>query len=355
MRVTLRDIASAVGVDPSAVSLALSDRTAGKLSADRVRQIREMATRMGYRPNPSAAHLRRGKTHCIGVVLDYLDHYPFNHYFNLISRNCQSAGYYAVPLATHRLQLSDDKLDLGHVHVDGMILLDYSPESAGERLEDRSVHQPMVCRFTDPATPRPGFPSVLVDDYQSAHLLLSHVLRRGWRRLRVIVEDDPSRPPRHGQGRLLSEPVRCAIEDACREWGIGERPEEMLIRTPGRLAKHRYDAMLAYLNAQQIAPGTCLIHEGADGISGTYSALARSGYVVGRDLAVAALNATPPWEHVQPVVDSVYEACEKISKLLVELAVDAIEQTGRFARDAHFTFTRILEPAESVPPISITV
>jgi LacI family transcriptional regulator len=352
MRVTLKDIASAVGVDPSAVSLALSDRTAGKLSVDRVRQIREVATRMGYRPNPSAAHLRKGKTHCIGVVLDYLDHYPFNHYFNLISHNCRLAGYYAVPLATHRLRLTDAKLDLGQVHVDGMILLDYMPENGAGDLEDRLSH-PLVCRYTDPSIPRPDFPSVLVDDYQSARALLKHVLQRGWRQLRVVVEDDPNRPPVDGEAPGLSPAVSRAIADALSEHGVNQIDlNEILIRTPGRLAKHRYDAMLAWLKTNTLEPGTCLLHEGADGISGTYSALSRAGYRVGCDLAVAALNATPPWEHVQPVADCVYEEAEKIARLLVELAVDSMEQTGRFARDAHFTFTRVLEPAESVPPIS---
>src|SRR5438105_1336698 len=57
--VTQRDLARALGLDHSTVSLALRDSP--KITEARRRQIQEAAEKMGYRPNPAAAALARFK------------------------------------------------------------------------------------------------------------------------------------------------------------------------------------------------------------------------------------------------------------------------------------------------------
>lgn len=354
MRVTLKDIAAKVGVDPSAVSLALSDRTAGKLSPARVRQIREVAAKIGYRPNLSATHLRLGKTQCIGVVLDYLDHYPQNHYFNLINQACVKSGYHAVPLAIGRRSLLDGSqmMDLGRVHVDGMIVLDVIPEDVDAEIQDRLPGHPLICRMVDPVVQRPNCPSVLVDYYEGTRTLLRHVISRGWKKLQFIVEENPDRPHVRNGGRPLAAHQERAIRDIETSLGLPIPFEKNMIRTAERGAKSRYDVMLDYLTHHNLPPGTCLIQDGADGISGTYAALTKMGYVIGRDVAVAAMQAIPPWEHVEPCVVFTWERYEEISRLLVQLTVDAIEDRRNFSRSAQFNYTTELYENGAVPDVS---
>lgn len=354
MRVTLKDIAAQAGVDPSAVSLALSDRTAGKLSAKRVRQIREIAAQIGYRPNLSATHLRRGKTECIGVVLSYLDHYPYNHYFNLISQACVKHGYHAVPLDVGRQSLFDSSqtINLGRVHVDGMIVLDYAPENTDIELPDRIPGHPLVCRMADARLPRPTHcPSILVDYEEGISALLRHIVGRGWRKLQFIIEDDPTRRHTRNAGRLLASHQERAIAAVCRELGLPFDYEQTAIRTPERGAKARYEMMLQYLTHNRLEKGVCLVQDGADGISGTYAALYKMGYVIGRDVAVAAMQAVPAWEHVEPIVTFLYERYEEISRLMVDLAVDAIEGRHKFARNAHFNYSTAFYECGAVPEV----
>jgi len=353
MRVTLKDIAAKVGVDPSAVSLALSDRTAGKLSAQRVRQIREVAAQVGYRPNLSATHLARGKTMCIGVVLSYLDHYPYNYYFNLISQVCDKSGYHAVPLAVGRRSLFDDSaLNLGRVHVDGMIVLDYLPAEDGADLSGRLAGYPLVGRMVDLKMARPDFPNVLIDYYQGICDLLRHIVARGWRKFMWIAEDDPTRPQSRNAGRPLAEHEERAIRDTAKELGVPIDFEQNLIRTPERGAKARYDTMMDYLKHHRLEKGVCLVQDGADGISGTYAALVRMGYTVGRDVAVAAMGAVPPWEHVEPLPTFTCERYEEISRLLVELALDGVEKTHKFSRQARFNYDCIWHEFGAVPDVT---
>jgi len=356
MRVTLKDIAAKVGVDPSAVSLALSDRTARKLSAERVRQIRQVAAEVGYRPNLSAAHLARGKTQCIGIVLSYLDHYPQNFYFNLISQACDKAGYHAVPLAVGRRSLFEDAaLKLGRVHVDGMIVLDYMPADDGADLAGRLAGTPLVGRMIDPKWARPDFPSVIIDYYQGVCDLLRHVMGRGWRKCMFIAEDDPTLPHLRNGGRPLADHEERAIRDTSKALGLPIDYEQSMIRTPMRGAKARYDSMMQYLQHHRLEKGVCLVQDGADGISGTYAALVRMGYAVGQDVAFAAMGATPPWEHVEPLPTFVCERYEEISRLLVELALDGVEQTRKFSRMARFNYACTLHDFGALPDVTAAV
>jgi LacI family transcriptional regulator len=355
IRVTLKDIAAKVGVDKSAVSLALSDRTAGRLSPERVRQIREVAAQFGYRPNLSAAHLSRGKTECIGVVLNYLDLYPHNHYFNLISQACVKSGYHAVPLAIEGGSLFDrsQAISLGRVHVDGMIVLDYMPAEDASDLQDRLPGQPLVCRMVDPTLNRPNFPSVMVDYYDGTCTLLRHIVQRGWRRFQFIVEDGTERPHPQKGGRPLAAYHERAIRDSAQALGLAIPYEQNMIRTPERGAKCRYDMMMQYLKRHRLEPGLCLVQDGADGISGTYAALIKMGYVIGRDVAVAALQAIPAWEHVEPVATFTWERYEEISRLLVELAVDGIEGRRKFSRNAQFNYSTSFHEFGAVPDVTV--
>lgn len=353
MRVTLKDIAAKVGVDPSAVSLALSDRTAGKLSAERVRQIRTVAAQVGYRPNLSATHLARGKTQCIGIVLSYLDQYPHNYYFNLISQACDKAGYHAVPLAIGRRSLFDQStLNLGRVHVDGMIVLDYMSAEDGTDLAGRLAGYPLVGRMTDAKMARPEFPNVLIDYYEGTCALLRHIVARGWRKFMFIAEDDPTRPHLRNGGRPLADHEERAIRDTSKQLDLSINHRQSMIRTPERGAKARYDAMMQYLTNHRLEPGICLIQDGADGISGTYAALVRMGYVIGRDVAVAAMGAVPAWEHVEPLPTFICERFEEISRLMVELALDGVEQTRKFSRQSRFNYDCTLYDFGAIPEIS---
>jgi DNA-binding LacI/PurR family transcriptional regulator len=61
-------VAAAIGMSPSSVSLALSDRPGP--SEETRRRVREAADRLGYRPDRTASLLARRRTRLLGVLLD---------------------------------------------------------------------------------------------------------------------------------------------------------------------------------------------------------------------------------------------------------------------------------------------
>jgi DNA-binding LacI/PurR family transcriptional regulator len=67
-RPRLEDVAAEIGMSPSSVSLALSDRPGP--SEETRRRVREAADRLGYRPDRTASLLARRRTRLLGVMLD---------------------------------------------------------------------------------------------------------------------------------------------------------------------------------------------------------------------------------------------------------------------------------------------
>ena len=68
-RVKIADVAAAAGVHPSTVSRVLRADPRGRVSEGVAARVREIAQRLGYRPDAVAASLRTGSTQSIGVIV----------------------------------------------------------------------------------------------------------------------------------------------------------------------------------------------------------------------------------------------------------------------------------------------
>ena len=82
-KVTIKDVAKALGVSTTLVSFALSDSPKKhRVSDEMIEKIRTMAKRMDYQPNNAARSLRSGRSNTIGVILSDIS----NRFFADIAR-----------------------------------------------------------------------------------------------------------------------------------------------------------------------------------------------------------------------------------------------------------------------------
>lgn len=75
---TMKDIATQLGVSVSSVSLVLNDRDAGRVNRETAGRIRELANTFGYVPNQLARSLKSKQTQTIGLVSDRVATVPFS-------------------------------------------------------------------------------------------------------------------------------------------------------------------------------------------------------------------------------------------------------------------------------------
>jgi DNA-binding LacI/PurR family transcriptional regulator len=172
-RVTSVDVARRAGVSQSTVSLVLSGKSAGRISARTEAAVREAAAELGYRPNMAARTLRTGTARTVGMVVTDVTH-PF---FGPVLRGAQAAAWradYAVALVDvandpDRERASFEALRAGPA--DGYMFFTVDPpEGSGE---------PVVAIEVSP----PGMPFVRFDTGHGTDLAMRHLIELGHTRI----------------------------------------------------------------------------------------------------------------------------------------------------------------------------
>jgi DNA-binding LacI/PurR family transcriptional regulator len=168
-RVTSVDVARRAGVSQSTVSLVLSGKSAGRISARTEAAVRQAADELGYRPNVAARALRTGTARTVGLVVTDVTH-PF---FGPVLRGAQVAAWragYAVALVDvandpDRELASFEALRAGPV--DGFLFFTVDPPAtSGEYVVTLEVSPP-------------GMSFVRFDTERGTELALRHLLELG--------------------------------------------------------------------------------------------------------------------------------------------------------------------------------
>lgn len=225
-RPTIRDVASAVGVSVTTVSHALNDK--GRVDASTRERVRTTASRLGYRPDPTALRLRSGRNGTLALLLPSvepdiaedelgaLDYYL--HLAGAATRAAFAAGH--PVLLTPPLETADDLHDLG---VDGGIICD--PLRSDQRVEFfEKLGLPVVTIERDLG--RPELPWVVrADNEGNTRALLDHLATAGAERIALLAASG---------GWGWAEETTAAYETWCREHGREPLVEEASMRTQER-------------------------------------------------------------------------------------------------------------------------
>ena len=158
----------------STVSLVLSGKSAGRISAKTEEAVRRAAEELGYRPNMAARALRTGAARSVGLVVPDVTH-PF---FGLTMRGAQEAAWsagYAVALVDvpldRPLEAPLEALRAGPA--DGFIYFSVEPP------ERRPGGERIVVIEAEPD----GVPWVALDTAGGTDAALAHLIELGHRRI----------------------------------------------------------------------------------------------------------------------------------------------------------------------------
>lgn len=181
-RVTLRDVAEAVGVHISTASRALNPDTRSVVNEATARRVAEAAERLGYRPHPFARGLRTNRSHTIGMVVPDLMNPLFPPIFRGAEAVLAEAGY-SVLVANGDNDVDTEQAvtaTLLERRVDGLILATARHDgSVLSGFLDAGIPIVLVNRATEPAT----VPGVTTDDHDGIGQLVRHLAGLGHRRV----------------------------------------------------------------------------------------------------------------------------------------------------------------------------
>ena len=190
---TLQDIARLAGVSGATVSNVLRSR--GSASAETSARVRDVARRLGYRPNLFARALAEGRAPTIAVFLPNIAN-PFYAEYALEAEHAARRRDHFL-LVCHAAT-PDGSLDTAYLRAvagrlsEGLIILgcDVGRENLLAALPEGV---PTVLALWEDAKAFPSRPCVTIDFEQAGRLAAEHLVGLGHRRIAILAGGDPGR------------------------------------------------------------------------------------------------------------------------------------------------------------------
>jgi DNA-binding LacI/PurR family transcriptional regulator len=317
-RVTIHDVADAVGVSATTVSHALNGK--GEVSPVTVERVRAAAHRLGYRPSATARALRRGRNGSLVLILPREDGRE-------VARQIVALDYYMAIAATaasaafehQRALVLPPELttaeDWESIDPEGVLLCD--PIASDPQIELlESIGIPVVSIERDAGRPdRVDF--VSGDNTANTRLVLEHLRSQGARRIALLTT---------AWTRAWSIDIDDAYSAWCTETGFAD----LRVRVPVQ-----FDHRAAYQAACQLFDGAeppDAIYAPAEGYtSGVVAACRDRGLRIPQDvLVVGGIDGREARES-EPAVTALDLHPDRQAEAAVELLISRID--GRNVRE----------------------
>ncbi len=310
---TLKDVADAVGVNPSTVSRALHGAGGGRVSEARCREIRDVAQRLGYRANASAQSLARRSSQCIGVIVPELQDPVFMQYVAKLDVLLQAHGLQAIPLASDPHGQGDTRClqTLATGQVDAVISL-HCPQDSVVLIQDyctRGHH--VIVRCVDRPIDELPFDCVGVDVADAFVVLAQHLYDVGCRKIGFVgglaVDEAKTGERQQGGARYLAkahEALGLEMETSCLLACSDAAGARDVVMEVFDQARDRFDALI--VQSSKILPGV-------------RRALKELNLTIPDDCAVACISDADVCRFMDVPVTVWDQPVEKICRGLVKL------------------------------------
>ncbi|SBT65865.1 transcriptional regulator, LacI family [Micromonospora sediminicola] len=332
MGVSLKDIAERAGVSLATVSNVVNGyRPVGESTRQRVQQAID---ELGYTPNLSARHLRRGRTGLIALAIPELTNPYFAELADVAIREAAGLGYTLLMENTAGERTEElTLLDGAQRHIiDGLIL---SPVAIGRNeVLGRRAQLPLV--LIGEGVYDVPYDHIAIDNVAASRTATAHLVALGRRRIAFV-----GAPPWDDRqsAHLRIRGYREALVEAGMPFDLRlVAPTAQFGRTDGERAMRHLltldeppDAVLAYNDLTAI---------------GALRALARAGVRVPDDVAVAGIDDIEEGRFSNPTLTTIAPDKREIGRLAVRRLVARIEGDARPPAHEQPTF-RLVERESS--------
>ncbi|REG89071.1 LacI family transcriptional regulator [Winogradskyella sediminis] len=184
-RATLKDIANVLNISPAAVSKAMHDDS--RISDKTKQAVKRVAKELNYQPNHIASALRKGKSNLVGVIVPRTNSNFFSSVLENMEAVLNKAGYnIIITQSNESFEKECKNIDtLLYSQVDGIIA------SMANETVDLSHYEKIKAN---------GIPLILFDrgendlnvdyvginDYDSSHVIVKHLVDKGCKRIAHI-------------------------------------------------------------------------------------------------------------------------------------------------------------------------
>ena len=310
-RVTMKDVADAIGVHVSTVSRALDPKISHRIRPEVIELVRQACRELGYRQTATAYSLRANRTRTVGVIIpDILD--PFfgpiiqgaeyvlsDHDYLAVLANVDGQGSRGAEIADALLAR----------RVEGLMLASGSwPDDVVARLANEGT--PIVTLHRTTEDPRVS--TVVHDEEEGIRLVLEHLVSLGHRRIAHIA----------GPQSFMSGLNRYrAFESQGKRLGLDQSPH--LICFADRYNESAGEQCAAALVGDKAT--TAIVCANDRLAIGAITALRRQGLDCPRDISVTGYNDMLYADRVVPALTTVRTDQHRQGVEAAEILVEMME------------------------------
>ncbi|MEM6319733.1 MAG: LacI family DNA-binding transcriptional regulator [Bacteroidota bacterium] len=181
-RITIKDIAKLLNVNPSTVSRALKDHP--DISQTRKEKIQQVAKELGYQPNYQAIRFRQNKSGLIGLIIPEMGMFFFPAVVKAIEEVAKKNGYNLIIFQSNELlaQEKENALICQNFGLDGLLVCLSRETTSITHFENASQNK-MPIVFFDKVIQQPKLATVVINDQMAAFTAINHLARKGYRKI----------------------------------------------------------------------------------------------------------------------------------------------------------------------------
>ena len=184
-KTTIKDIANVLNISAAAVSKALHNDS--RISEKTKKAVRQVAENLNYQPNHLASALRRGKSKLVGVIVPKANSNFFSSVIHNIEEVLNEKGYNIIITQSNESYKKEcENIDtLLFTQVDGIIVSMANETVKLDHFE--KVKQAGIPLITfDRGENDLNVDYVGIDDYDSSHRIINHLVEQGCKRIAHI-------------------------------------------------------------------------------------------------------------------------------------------------------------------------
>jgi DNA-binding LacI/PurR family transcriptional regulator len=307
-----KDVARIVGVSQSTVSRVLNGSAGNLISEETKRRVIEIASQIGYTPNPFAQALRGKKLHLLGLVVREINDPFFSKLIAELSTQARRMNFNLV--LGHAHSDPDEALKITTTfnmrHMDGVLVLGdlKNDQMALDEIVRGKQAVVALCRGSSPTT----LNTVNSDNNYGTRILLDHLIQFGHKKIGFIDGGwlGDIRERRETFINYMSE----------RDYHI--RPEWVLTETNG--AEGGYRAMQALLDLQD-SPTAVFASDDTMAI-GALKAVFDRGLRVPNDMSIVGYDDIEMAQYICPPLTTIHQPIEEICTQALKIMLNIIDQ-----------------------------
>lgn len=307
---TIKDIAAALGITPSAVSKALNDHP--RISEKTKIAVKEAAIQLDYQPNYLSSALRKGKSNLVGVIIPRVN----SHFFSSVVENIEKVlnlnGYNIIMTQSNELYAKEcQEIDtLLKIQVDG-IIASMANETTNLEYYQKIKSKTELVLF-DRGEEELNVDYVGIDDYKSSHLVVDHLVLQKCSRIAHIAG--------FKHIRIYKERIR-GYKDALEKWNL-ETKENWIIESNLRLEDGR--RIMQQLLDSPERPDAVYV-AGDIAALGALQVLLENNVKVPEEIALIGFSDEPFTSLTQPSISTVNQHSDQIGKLAAEAFLERMK------------------------------